>query len=182
MEVARCRSEPCASETFDRGGRMVATPITQNTGTRSLNWKAAIWAGLIAGAVFVVVEMLMVQFALGQSMWGPPRMIAAIAMGEDVLPPPATFDLGILIVALIVHFILSIVFALILALLIHRVGLGVALATGAAYGLVLYIVNFYGMTAIFPWFAMARNWVSIFAHILFGFVAAWSYQKVRTTA
>jgi hypothetical protein len=40
----------------------------------------------------------------------------------------------------------------------------------------LYVVNFYGFTALFPWFAMARNWVSIVAHAVFGFAAAWVYE------
>jgi uncharacterized membrane protein YagU involved in acid resistance len=105
-------------------------------------------------------------------------MIAAIVMGEGVLPPPATFDLGIIMAAVVVHFILSILFAIILAFSITRVGLGASLAVGAAFGLLLYLVNFYGFTSIFPWFAMARNWVSVFAHIVFGFIAAWSYKRL----
>lgn len=52
-----------------------------------------------------------------------------------------------------------------------------ALAVGAGYGLALYLVNFYLFTAVFPWFAMARNWVSVFAHIVFGLVAAWVYLR-----
>ena len=59
-----------------------------------LHWKAALWAGLMAGAVFVILEMLLVGTVGGDSPWAPPRMIAAIAMGPGVLPPPATFDMG----------------------------------------------------------------------------------------
>ncbi len=158
----------------------MATSATRTAVTNRLDSKAAIWAGVISGAVFMMVEMLMVQFVLGQSMWGPPRMIAAIAMGDGVLPPPATFDVTILMVAMVVHFVLSIAFALILAPFIHRMGFGAALGVGALYGLALYLINFYGFTVIFPWFAMARNWVSIFAHIVFGFVAAWAYARLRT--
>ncbi|MGQ0816323.1 MAG: hypothetical protein ACT4O1_17990 [Gemmatimonadota bacterium] len=140
---------------------------------------AAIWAGLISGAVFMVVEMLMVQMFLGMSMWGPPRMIAAIVMGKGVLPPPETFDLAIVMVAMLVHFPLSVVFALPLAWIVSRLQLGAATGVGAAYGLALYLVNFYLMTAFFPWFGMARNWVSITAHILFGLIAAVAYKKLQ---
>lgn len=108
-------------------------------------------------------------------MWAPPRMIGAIVMGKEVLPPPATFDLGIVAVAVAVHLVLSIAFALVLALLISWLGFGAALAVGAVYGLVLYFINFYGLTALFPWFAMARNWVSIFTRVVFGLIAAWAY-------
>lgn len=158
---------------------MAELGASRNSLTSRIDWVAAVWAGVIAGAVFLVLEMLMVEMFLGMSMWGPPRMIAAIAMGEGVLPPPETFDAGIVIMAMVVHFALSILFAIVLALIVQRMGFGAALAIGALYGLALYLVNFYGFTAIFPWFAMARNWVSITAHIIFGAVAAWAYVMIR---
>jgi len=145
----------------------------------TVNWKAAILAGLIAGAVFMMLEMIMVPlFMPDGSPWGPPRMIAAIGMGKEVLPPPATFALMPVMVAMIIHFPLSIIFAVILAFMISRFGLGIAVLIGAVFGLALYFVNFYGFTAIFPWFAMARGWVSIFAHIVFGAAAAWAYKAL----
>jgi hypothetical protein len=157
---------------------MAEIAVSRRTHSTAIDWSAAVWAGVIAGAIFMMLEMIMVPVFLGGSPWAPPRMIAAIVLGKGVLPPPATFDLVILMVAMVVHFALSIAFALILALFIARLGLGAALAVGAAFGLVLYLVNFYGMTAIFPWFAMARNWVSVVAHILFGVIAAWSYARL----
>lgn len=156
---------------------MAEIAVTEKRGA-AVDWRAAVWAGVISGAVFMVLEMMMVPLFLGDSMWAPPRMIAAIVMGEGVLPPPATFDFGILMVAMAVHFVLSVLFALVLALLIARLGFGAALAVGAGYGLALYLINFYGFTAIFPWFAMARNWVSIFAHLVFGLIAAWAYKRI----
>ena len=147
--------------------------------TAGIDWSAAIWAGLLAGLVFLILEMLMVPMFLDGSPWGPPRMIGAMALGRDVLPnppPPPTFDFGVVMTAMVIHFILSVIFAIILAFVISRLGLGAAVLVGAVFGLLLYFVNFYGMTAIFPWFAMARNWVSIFSHIVFGLLAAWIYK------
>ena len=118
----------------------------------------------------------MVPLFMGESAWGPPRMIAAIVMGTGVLPPPATFDAGVMFMALLVHFVLSILYVGIFALLAARMTMGAAIATGAGLGLVLYLINFYGFTALFPWFAEARNWISIFAHIVFGAVAGWTYK------
>jgi hypothetical protein len=46
----------------------------------------------MAAVPLLVVEMAMVELVLGMSMWGPPRMIAAIVRGKGVLPPPETFD------------------------------------------------------------------------------------------
>jgi hypothetical protein len=42
-------------------------------------------------------------------------------------------------------------------------------------GRALYLVNFYGFTALFFWFVAARNWVVIVDHLVFGPVMAWSY-------
>jgi hypothetical protein len=74
-----------------------------------LDWKAATWSGIIAGFVFLALEMVMVPVFAGGSPWGPPRMMAAIVLGEGVLPPPATFDLGVIMAAMGLHFVLSIV-------------------------------------------------------------------------
>jgi hypothetical protein len=76
-----------------------------------------------------------------------------------------------------VHFVLSVVYVILLGALVSRMGAGAALVAGAVFGLALYLVNFYGFTAVFPWFAMARNWVSVFAHVVFGLVGAWAYKR-----
>jgi len=146
----------------------------------SLDWKAAVWAGIVAGAVFITLEMLLVGTVGGMSPWAPPRMIAAIALGRDVLPPPATFDTGIFAAAMAVHFALSLLFAVILGLAISRgrLGTGAATIAGLLFGLLVYIVNFYGFTAAFPWFAMARNWISILSHAVFGLVLGWTYHRL----
>jgi hypothetical protein len=142
-----------------------------------VEWKAATWAGLIAGAIFLMMEMILLV-VVGESPWGPPRMMAAMIMGEGVLPPPGTSDLVVVMVAMIVHFVLSIALALAFAWAISlwHVSFGAALALGAGFGLLVYLVNFYPITAVlFPWFAMARNWITISSHIVFGIVLAWAY-------
>ncbi|MGH6609925.1 MAG: hypothetical protein ACRECQ_06695 [Burkholderiaceae bacterium] len=144
----------------------------------TVDWKSAVWSGLIAGLVFLVLELVLVPLLQGGSPWGPPRMIAAIGMGKEVLPPPATFDLGIVLVAMLIHFVLAIIYGLILALIIHRMTTGMAIVAGAVFGLALYVINFYGFTSVFPWFAMARGGLSIFVHLVFGIVAAWLYKAM----
>ncbi len=144
----------------------------------AISTKAVIWSGLIAGAVFMMLEMIMVPMFLGGSPWGPPRMIAAIAMGKSVLPPPATFDITILMVAMAIHFVLALVLAFIFAFIAKGRSVGSAALIGGIFGLVVYLVMFYGMTAVFPWFEMARTWVSIFAHIMFGVVLGWVYASM----
>lgn len=122
--------------------------------------------------------MMMVWAILGQSFWGPPRMIAAMALGCDVLPPPATFDLVVMMIAMIIHFMLSWVYAAVFASALGGLNTGTAVLAGAAVGLLIYWVNFYGSTAIWPWFAQARTWVSIVSHIMLGVALAWSYKAI----
>lgn len=155
--------------------------------TMKFDWKAAVWAGLIAGAVFLMLEMALVAFVQGMSPWAPPRMMAAIAMGEGVLPPmegPVTFDPIVMMVALIVHFVLSIVLGFVFAILhsLLNMSLATAIVAGTVFGLAVYYVDFHIMTAAFPWFAMARNMVSIVAHAVFGLVLGWAYHALASPA
>lgn len=144
-----------------------------------LDWTAAIGSGVIAGVVFLVLEIGLVGLT-GGAVWGPPRMMAAIAMGPDVLPPPTTFAPGIVAVAMVVHFVLSVIYAAILGVIVSGWGRtpGTAAAVGVAFGLVLYLVNFYGFTTVFPWFAMARNWITILSHLVFGGVVGGTYALI----
>ena len=143
---------------------------------RAADMRAAILAGIVAGLVFLVAELLLVPMLLGGSAWGPPRMIAAIVLGEEVLPPPATFDGFIVLTAVAFHLVLSILYAVVFALVARTWSLGMAVLAGTLFGLLLYALNFYGMTALFPWFAEARNGVSIVAHALFGAVLGLVYK------
>ncbi|HUG46151.1 MAG TPA: hypothetical protein VMK31_06545 [Sphingomicrobium sp.] len=145
-----------------------------------IDWKAAVWAGLIAGIVFMTLEMLLVATIGGGSPWGPPRMIGAMLLGPEVLPPPATFDLGVFLVAMVIHFILAIILAIPLAWAISRwrLSLAASIGAGAVFGLIIYLVNFYGFTALFPWFANARTPITLFAHLAFGVVLGWTYHAL----
>ena len=42
------------------------------------------------------------------------------------------------------------------------------LLAGVFYGLLIYAVNLYGLTWLFPWFAVSRDWVTLLAHLAFG--------------
>lgn len=150
--------------------------------SRKLDLRAAVWAGIAAGVVFMALEMALVALLMGDSPWAPPRMIAAIGMGEGVLPPPATFDAVIVAVAMAIHFALAIVLAIILGRGISRFGLSLvrSIVVGTIFGLAVYYVNFYGFTALFPWFAMARGTIGIVAHAVFGAVAGGVYQTIES--
>ena len=151
-----------------------------------IDWKAAIIAGVIAGIVFIMLEMALVMFVQGMSPWGPPRMMAAMVMGKGVLPPmgePATFDFGIMMVAMMIHLMLSIIFGIVLGFIISPLGLSLvaSIIVGAVVGIVVYYVDFYGFTSLFPWFAMSRGAISLFSHAMFGAVAGGVYQAIANS-
>lgn len=145
-----------------------------------LDWKAAVIAGLIAGLVFLILEMLLVATLAGQSPWGPPRMIAAMALGQEVLPPPASFDVGIVVVALVIHFALSVILAFMFGWAVSnwRMNMPIALLSGVVFGLAVYLIDFYLFTTIWPWFAEARNAITVFAHAMFGLTLGAVYQPM----
>jgi len=145
-----------------------------------IHWGAAAQAGIFGGVLFLALEFLLVPLFLGGSAWGPLRMIAAIVLGRDVLPPPATFDAGVMMTAVLVHFMLSALFGIILAAVLRRSSPELGMLGGAVIGLALYFVNFYLMTAVFPWFVGGRNWVTVFSHIAFGIATAWWYFSMAS--
>ena len=144
------------------------------------DWKAAIGAGVIAGVVFMMVEMLMVITVMGQSPWGPPRMMAAMILGRDVLPPSASFDGGIMMTAMMIHLPLSIAYGLMLGWIAHRLtGINV-FSVGALFGVAIYLINFYLIAPVmFPWFTQAQHWVSFTSHLIYGAVLGGAYAGMR---
>ena len=142
-------------------------------------WKSSIWAGIIAAVIMLILELIMNPLFLGNNMWAPTRMIGAILLGSEALPPPPGFDFGIFMAAAAVHIPLSVIYAIITAAFITRLSITPSILIGAGIGFLLFLINFYGFTALFPWFENARNWVQIIIHILFGVSAAWSFKLIR---
>jgi ABC-type Fe3+-siderophore transport system permease subunit len=148
-----------------------------------LDWRAAVLAGVTAGAVFLIVGAILMALMTGASLLEPPRMVAAIILGRGALQSPQPYPIGNVLVAFVMHFSLAIVLALVLGLIMASFNfdssMGMASLTGAAFGVAVYLINFYGMTRLFPWFAEARNWASACVHIAFGIVAANLYMRLE---
>lgn len=135
------------------------------------DWAAAVGAGVVGGAVLMVLDLLWSALVTGDSPWRTSRLIAAIALGPDTLQTPQ-FAFGVVAVALLTHYALGIVFALVLARLVAALrweaSLGMQEMIGAAFGTALYVVNFHVMTLAFPWLAELRGWPTYIAHLVFG--------------
>ncbi len=151
------------------------------------NWPVAAVSGFAAGAVLMVLDVIWSSMVGGGGPWQTSHMIAPIFMAPDVVQSPTyQFSVGVVAIALAVHYALGIAFGLILAAIMAPLHLDAtlprALVTGAAFGLILYLINFFGMVRWFPWLADLRSWATVAAHLVFGVVAAWLYWKLgRTT-
>lgn len=135
----------------------------------------ALVVGLGAGVITVVAQLALwwlAEMPLPATLFRDARLTAALVMGTGVLPPPSTPRWDILLVATLIHFALSVAYALIPAHLAGRLRRWPALLAGALYGLAIYGVNLYGFTLIFPWFAVARDWVTLLTHLVFGLALA----------
>ena len=160
---------------------MVTCSINRRPG-----WCTAVLAGVIAGTSATLIQVLLwlvLTDAFPAILFRDARLTAALVLGNSALPPPATFDTGIMLVATLIHFALSLVYAALLARLTLSLGNVPALLAGAAFGIVLYFVNLYGFTAIFPWFAQARGWITLIAHGVFGVtvILVCRYPAVKNT-
>jgi hypothetical protein len=145
-----------------------------------IKWKAAIWAGVVAGVVSTLMQALLwaLTGAFPSALLRDSRLAAAIVMGREVLPPPANFDLFIMLNAACVHFALSIMYGIMLAIMISRAVMETSILIGAAFGVALFVVNMYGFTAVFPWFVEVRDWITFTAHVVFGVAAAVTYRAL----
>lgn len=141
--------------------------------------KLAVLVGLGAGVIATVVQMALWWLAampVAETLVRDARLTAALLMGPGVLQAtsklpstlPWALQWDILLVATLIHFALSIIYALIPSHFAARLRFRPALLIGAFYGLAIYVVNLYGFTVLFPWFAAARNWPTLLAHLVFG--------------
>lgn len=142
-------------------------------------WPKIVLTGIAAGGLATVGQLLAwwwSQQPVVATLFRDARLTAALLMGPRVLPPPATAQWDILLVATLIHFALSIVYAWLPgSLFAGRRGWSLAFA-GAGYGLAIYAVNLYGLVLLFPWFSVSRGGATVIAHLFFGLVVAGGYR------
>jgi hypothetical protein len=162
---------------------MRSMPTTSSVRMRQVvDWRASIWAGLLAGSTFLLLNVLATPLAIGGNGWVMVRLIASIPLGEGILTPLASYDLNALLAAFVTHYVLSIVFSMVLAYMIHRGGMRTGILGGAVFGLCLYCMNVYTLTWVFPWFFVMRGWAFLLTHVLFGTMAGGIYEGLEVEA
>jgi len=149
------------------------------------NWRAMIWAGVMAGIASTLIEILLWLIFTDDFpaiLYRDARLTAAMVLGSSVLSPAATFDAGVMLMATLIHFMISITCAVLLALVTARLDTILAPLAGIGFGIALYMVNLYGFTAIFPWFAQTRGWITLIAHGVFGLTVILVYRRLVFSA
>jgi len=144
-----------------------------------INWVAALYAGVAAGIIATMAQIILwwIFFdSLPGIMFRDARLAAAIILGKEILPMQVAFDWPSMIVASMIHFTLSVIYSMILAGFIVRRSFGVSIFIGLEFGFILFGINMYGFTLVFPWFEEARDWITLVAHVVFGVVAAAVYR------
>ena len=87
--------------------------------SRMPDWPAAVVAGLVAGAVAMVIDLLWTTLMQGGNPWHTSHLVAAMLMGPELLNwPTQAFSLNVVAVALLTHYALGIVFGCIVAFIV----------------------------------------------------------------
>ena len=141
-------------------------------------------AGLVAGLALLAFEMVG-SAVTGDTGWTPLRMKGAILLGRGALDPGYPWGPAILGGAAI-HFVLSATFGWLFGQLtmpwlplLARFANGL-IWVGGAYGLVLWLVNFYGVGPLmgWAWFTERSDPVTQpFVHMSFGCILGLSLNR-----
>ena len=66
-----------------------------------VDWRAVWMAWLIAGTVYLVLDLVVVPAVVGGSFWISVRLVASLLLGNEVLAPPASFHGPALLAAIV---------------------------------------------------------------------------------
>lgn len=145
------------------------------------DWPAALVAGFLAGALLMILEMLWAMTGGGDP-WAVAHKVAGIALGADAATG-SEFSVSIVAIALATHYVLGMLFGCILAIILSALRLddspGMAFTVGGAFGIMLYVFNFYVMAKAYPWFIEMRTLETFIGHVIFGMMAGFVYWKLR---
>ncbi len=144
-----------------------------------MTMRFSVLSGVIAGILATLAQVLLWLIftdAFPAILFRDARLTAALVLGDSVLPPPDTFNLGIMLTATLIHFTLSITYTFLLVVITARLDAVKALLAGIGFGIAIYMVNLYGFTALFPWFSKTRGWLTLIAHVVFGVAAISAYR------
>lgn len=144
-----------------------------------VDWRAAVLAGLAAGTLFLILNLLLIPEIIGGTTEVVLRYFASIVLGPDAVGPSTGFGILTVITAVLLHYLLSIIFAIVVAYVVHRWGVVGGTIGGAVLGLSIYLINMYTFTLLFPWFFTMENTIFLIVHIIFGAAVGALYEVME---
>lgn len=148
---------------------------------RAADWSAAVVAGLAAGALLMVLDLVWPLLFGNGDPWGTSHKIAALVLGEQALQSSG-FDLAVVATALVIHYSLGVLSGLVIGAAIaamHWEGsLVMTQVVGYGFGVIVYFVNFYVLPRLFPWFYDMQGEATFLGQLAFGLCAALVYRKL----
>jgi hypothetical protein len=144
-----------------------------------MDLRAAVLAGLIAGAIFLLALMVGYWLVTGSSPWAINHFIAAVVLGRSALESVDSFSLPVLLVSVIVHMVYSLLLTLLIAFIFHRWGILMGIFGGALMGAAFYFISFYVLGTLFASLYAAQGWPMLLGHILFGALAGGIYEALE---
>jgi uncharacterized membrane protein YeiB len=144
------------------------TEEQKNHPRRWIHWPSALYAGLIAGAVLILVERGIP--------WASSRFSPEVIMGREVDAPGGGLGFSVIFIQLGV----AVLYAFLLAPVIHKINAFPAIMIGGLLGLVFYLLNSVIFTQIAPPGPLYPESAAIVAHVVFGLVASAAYKGMTT--
>ncbi len=145
--------------------------------------------GIIAGLAFAVFEMIIAAI-VGDNFFGPLRMISATVLGREALTPEVSLAMAAT-TGVIVHMVYSIIAGGVFGFIVAAVkslhsSSAVLIISGAVFGLLMWLVNFYliAPAAGWSWFPerASQFWQGFVAHtFLYGAILGWYMGARRKT-
>jgi hypothetical protein len=143
-----------------------------------MDWRAAIIAGIVAGMVYLVMNMWLASEYLGNANV-PLQLPAALVMGTSVLPPAEGIASGTYLTGFLIHMSVSVLFTCVIAFCLYRWGIWIGILGGALFGLALYSISYYGIALWLPWLSPMRGWIMAVSHVVYGAVAGGVYEALE---
>lgn len=140
------------------------------------NAGAAFAAGLVAGSIFLGLEVFTAYAFGANTPYGPAHVTLRALIEAEV--PSGHLTWGLIAGVLFIHFFLSVLMTTILAMFTHRQERGTAMVVGALFGAVLYFGNFYLVVMSVPALLAAQGLFMFVNYVIFGVVAAWTYKRL----
>jgi hypothetical protein len=139
---------------------------------------AAVAAGLIAGTVFLALEIA-TAYAFGAGTpFGPAHVTLHGLVGGEGLPEQ--LDPGLVAAGIFLHYVLSVFVTIPLAVLLHPWrNMPLVVAVSGVFGCLLYAINFNLFTPVLPMLSEARDVFMLVDYTVFGMVSAWSYKAIQ---